>query len=52
MQEVKTSIAAPDSASNPDLIKLLTQLVEVNKKTNDIQRKHFRVYDSALKGIR
>ena len=52
IKQVNRSMTAPDSASSPDLIKLMTQLVEVNKKSNDIQNKHFRVMDSALKGIR
>ena len=45
------NMTAPDSASNPDLIKMMQQLVEVNRKSMDIQKSHLSQYKSALKGI-
>ena len=45
------NMTAPDSASNPDLIKMMQQLVEVNRKSMDIQKSHLSQYKTALKGI-
>ena len=42
----------PEAMTQPDLIKLMSQLVEVNRKTNEISNKTYRAWDSALKGIR
>jgi len=45
------NMTAPDSASNPDLIKIMQQLVEINRKSMDIQKNHYGQYKTALKGI-
>ena len=45
------NMTAPDAASNPDLIKMMQQLVEVNRKSMDIQKSHLSQYKTALKGI-
>jgi len=50
-QVAAANMTAPDSASNPDLIKMMQQLVEVNRKSMDIQKSHLSQYKSALKGI-
>ena len=50
-QEAAANMTAPDSASNPDLIKMMQQLVEVNRKSMDIQKSHLSQYKTALKGI-
>ena len=45
------NMSAPDSVSNPDLIKIMQQLVEINRKSMDIQKNHYGQYKTALKGI-
>jgi hypothetical protein len=50
-QVAAANMTAPDSASNPDLIKMMQQLVEVNRKSMDIQKSHLSQYKTALKGI-
>ena len=50
-QVAAANMTAPDLASNPDLIKMMQQLVEVNRKSMDIQKSHLSQYKSALKGI-
>ena len=45
------NMTAPDSVSNPDLIKIMQQLVEINRKSMDIQKNHYGQYKTALKGI-
>ena len=50
-QVAAANMTAPDSASNPDLIKIMQQLVEINRKSMDIQKNHYGQYKTALKGI-
>jgi len=51
MNQVKNQISAPDTASSPDLIKMMQQLVDINKKTMETANKTYRTWDNALKGI-